>query len=134
RIEIERLEHHADFAPHGVDVGSARHQVDTVDDDRAAGRLFEPIAATQQRALARAGRADDEHEFLRRDGKIDAAQNFGLAETLAQAANGEDGGHSVDYPTSCPAQAGHPVITAWCERARCINPRRSLDRPTSRAM
>ena len=42
-------------------------------DDRAAGRLLQPVAAAQQRALARARRPDDEHELPRRDGKVDAA-------------------------------------------------------------
>src|SRR5712692_2847653 len=39
RIEIERLEHHADPSSHGVDIRRMRHDVDAVDPDRAAGRL-----------------------------------------------------------------------------------------------
>ena len=59
--------------------------------DRAAGRLLEPVAAAQQRALARARRADDEDQLLRHDREIDAAQHLDVVERLAQAADVEDG-------------------------------------------
>src|SRR5262249_59802004 len=88
--EIEGLEHRADPAPNGIDVGRARHQVDAVDMNRAAGRLLEAIAATQQRALARSGGPDDEHELLRQHREIDAAQHLEMTEALAQAAYFED--------------------------------------------
>ena len=41
RIEVERLEYHADLSPHGVDVGRARHDVDAVDANRTSGRLLQ---------------------------------------------------------------------------------------------
>src|ERR1700726_3087294 len=97
-IEIEGLEHHADASPHGVDIRRARHDVDAVDPDGAARRLLKPVAAAQQRALARPRRSDDEDELLRRDAEIDSAQHLDVMEALAQPADLEDRRGSAHDP------------------------------------
>jgi hypothetical protein len=47
RIEVERLEHHADALACAVDIGAGIEQVDAVDHDAARGRLLEPVEAAQ---------------------------------------------------------------------------------------
>ena len=64
--------------------------LDAVDHDMAGRRLLQPVAAAQQRALARARRADDEDELLRRDREVDALEDLDLPKRLAEAADVED--------------------------------------------
>src|SRR3989454_12507011 len=61
RVKIERLEHHADAPANGVDFDAGGEDVDAFHLDRARGRLLEPVAAAQQRRLARARRRSEEH-------------------------------------------------------------------------
>jgi hypothetical protein len=63
RVEVERLEHHADALARAVDVGARIEQVDAVDHDAARGRLLEPVEAAQQRRFPRARRPDHEHQL-----------------------------------------------------------------------
>ena len=75
REQVEALEDHANFLAHLVDVGLAV-EYDTVDADLAGGRLFEVVHAAQQRALARAGRPDDDDDFLLLDCEVDALEHL----------------------------------------------------------
>ena len=52
-----------------------RGQRGAVDPHLAGGRHIEPAQQMQQRALARAGRADDRDPLAGRDGEIDALQH-----------------------------------------------------------
>src|SRR2546423_1517180 len=61
RIQIERLEHHADAPAHGVDVDAGRHDVDALDADRARGRFLEAVSAAPQRRIAPARRPAAEY-------------------------------------------------------------------------
>ena len=63
RKQVEALEHHADFLADVVDALGVAH-ADAVDDDFAGRRFFQIIDAAQDRALAGAGRADDDDDFL----------------------------------------------------------------------
>ena len=74
--EVERLEHHADFAPHLVDALEVAGEFDAVDADHAALMLLEPVDAADQRRLARAGRAADDDALAAADGQIDRAQHM----------------------------------------------------------
>src|SRR5262249_52274440 len=109
----------ADPTSHGIDVGRARHQVNAVDMNRAAGRLLETVATSQQRALARSGRPDDEYELLRQHREIDSAQHFEMAEALAQAAYFEDrparGAHRLRMTAF---HAGRPAIGSLSSQGR----------------
>jgi hypothetical protein len=51
----------------------------------AAGRLLQPVAAAQQRRLARARGADDEDQLALRHRKVDALQHLEGAEGFMQA-------------------------------------------------
>ena len=73
--QIEGLEHHADapaepaqtLAGQGADVGAVHRQ-------RAGGDLVHPVHRPQQRGLARAGAADDGHEFPVLNGQVHVVQ------------------------------------------------------------
>ena len=86
RIEVERLEHHADALARMVDVGARIEQVDAVDPHRPGGRLLEPVEAAQQGRLARPRRADDEHQLALGQQEVDALQDMKGAEMLVEAA------------------------------------------------
>ncbi|MNS95796.1 hypothetical protein D3C72_1300680 [compost metagenome] len=57
------LEHHADFAAVGVDVGFRVGQLQAVDAHRAGIELFQAIEATQEGRLAGTRRADHHQHF-----------------------------------------------------------------------
>ena len=61
--QVEMLEHHADFAAVGVDVGLGVGQLQAIDADRAGVELFQAIEAAQEGGFARARRADDHQHF-----------------------------------------------------------------------
>jgi hypothetical protein len=90
RVEVERLEHHADAAAHGVDVDPGRHEVHALDPDRARRRLFQAVAAAQQRGFARARGADDEDQLASGDLEVDALENLEVAERLMESGNLEN--------------------------------------------
>ena len=66
------LEHDADVAAKDVQV--QRAHVDAVDQHPPARRIEEARHQPQQRALARAGRADDRHAAPGLDREVDAVQ------------------------------------------------------------
>ena len=57
------LEHHADFAAVGIDVGPRVGQVDAVDAHRAFVELLQAVQAAQEVRLAGTGRTDH-HQYL----------------------------------------------------------------------
>ncbi|MCY1541809.1 hypothetical protein D9M68_775120 [compost metagenome] len=63
RKQVEMLEHHADFAAVGVDVGLRVGEVEAVDAHRAGVEFLEAVEAAQEGRLAGAGRADH-HQHL----------------------------------------------------------------------
>ena len=73
REQVEVLEHHADFAPHLVDLLQVVGQFDAVDDDLAALMLFQPVDAADHRRFARAGGAADDDALAAHDLQIDVA-------------------------------------------------------------
>src|ERR1700733_6879710 len=102
RPEVELLKHHADLLSHGADalrrqtraparfvLGKAERFA--MDLDCSGVGFLEEREATQQGALARAGRADHASRFSLRDFEIDLVQDFNLTEALAEAAD-DDGG------------------------------------------
>jgi ABC-type cobalamin/Fe3+-siderophores transport system ATPase subunit len=71
--------------------GSVVEHVDAVDHDRAGGGFLQPVEAAQQGRLARARRADHEHQLAIGDVEIDALQDVQLPEVLVDAAGFDDG-------------------------------------------
>ena len=63
REQVEVLEHHADFAAVGVDVGFRIGQVQAINAHRAGIQLFQAIQAAQKGRLAGTGRADHHQHF-----------------------------------------------------------------------
>ncbi|MGY3410024.1 hypothetical protein ACVWZV_006137 [Bradyrhizobium sp. GM5.1] len=94
RKQVEALEHHADFAPHRIDVLEVRPELDAVNDDLAFLKLLERVDTADQRRLARAGGAADHDALALLDRKVDVAQHVKLAVPFVQAGNLDDGvGH-----------------------------------------
>jgi hypothetical protein len=85
RIEVERLEHHADALACMVDVGARVEEIDAVHLQAARRGLFEPVEAAKQRGLARARRPDDEDELALGHHQIDALQHMQGAVMLVEA-------------------------------------------------
>ena len=85
RIEVERLEHHAHFLAQSVHVDLRAQDVLAVERDHAGGRLFQPVAATQKRALARARGADEEEHLFSRELEVDALEDFDTSEGFAES-------------------------------------------------
>ena len=86
--EVEALENHADIPPGVAELAALeRGHILPVDDDAAAGRRLEQVDAAHQRALARAGEADDtedlalldaeRHIVERVDGGLAGAEGLG---------------------------------------------------------
>jgi len=75
RIERVALEHHRDVA------GARRQRVHhpVADADGAAGDFLEPGNHPQGRRLAAAGGADQHHELVMSDFKVDAVHHLGAA-------------------------------------------------------
>ena len=69
--QVEMLEHHADVATRGAQLGIGQlHQVATVDDDLACRGAVEQIQAAHQRAFARTGATNDAEHFARGDFRL----------------------------------------------------------------
>ena len=86
RIEVERLEHHADALARMVDVGARVQKIDAVHPHASGRRHLEPVQAAQQRGLARARRPDDEHELALGHHQVDALQDVKRSVMLVEAA------------------------------------------------
>ena len=68
----------------------------------AGGRLLQPVQAAQQGRLARARRADDEHQLALGHHQVDALQDVKGAEMLVDAARLDDGRRgSARRPSGC---------------------------------
>ena len=75
REELEVLEDDPDLATHLRDLAARQPgEVLAVEDDVAAGRDLVADEQLDERGLARAGRADEEHEIPFRDGQVHVAQ------------------------------------------------------------
>ena len=73
--QVEALEDHADFLAYLVDVSLAVEH-DAIDADFAGSRLFEVVHAAQQRALARAGRPDNDDDLFLLNCEVDALEHL----------------------------------------------------------
>jgi cysteine synthase A len=84
RKQIEALEHHADFAPHLVDVPQTGPEFDAVDDDPAFLKFLQRIDAADQRRFARTRRAANHDAFALCHIEVDVAQHMKVAKPLVQ--------------------------------------------------
>jgi len=79
RKQVEVLEHHADLAPHGIDIAQIASQLDPIDNNLPLLVLLETVDAADHRRLARSRRAADNDLLPLLDGQIHIAQNMELA-------------------------------------------------------
>ena len=63
REEIEMLEHHAHLLAVEVNIAALIGDIDAVKENLSARRNLQQVEAAQERGLAGAGRADDDHDF-----------------------------------------------------------------------
>ena len=84
RIEVERLEHEADVLSDAVQVDTTRHDLGAVDPDPSVARLLEAVDASQEGALARPGRPDEDDHLTRPHPEVDALQDFEVTERLVE--------------------------------------------------
>ena len=78
--KVEALEDHGDLPAHFQKRGAGkRGNILAVDDDAAGGRTLQKIDAADERALARAGQADNPENFAVLYGEIDVLQRFHIA-------------------------------------------------------
>jgi len=90
RVERIALEHHRDVAILARQV----RDVAATDVDAAGGGCVQAGDHVQQRRLAAARRADQDHELAGRDFEVDVVEDHGvLAVHLADVANGHSGHH-----------------------------------------
>ena len=113
-VERVALEHHRDAAL------GRRHVVDqaAADAHLAAGDVLQPGDRAQQRRLAAARRADEDHEFAVPDLQVDAMQDLGLAIGLDHAVQL----HVRHLDTSARARGGRRLSRSLV----------SIDRPSPR--
>ena len=134
REQVELLEHHADALAHAREpprvalavAAGARADRLAVELDDAGVRQLHEVEAAQQRALARAGRAEDGDALALRDVEVDAAQHLVAAEALGEAA---DAGAGVIRPLAePPLQHIGRAAPAARGRRRRSRPRRCRSR------
>jgi hypothetical protein len=106
RVQRVALEHHRDAAPRG------RELVDALgaDEQFAGGDVLEPGDAAQQRRLAAAGRADEDHELAIANLEVDAVQDHGLVEGLVQALDFQVGHAGI--PSGLPVDGSNMTTSA----------------------
>jgi len=63
REQVEVLEHHADFAAVGIDVGLGVGQLQAIDGHMALVEMLQAVEAAQERRFARPRRAEHDHHF-----------------------------------------------------------------------
>ena len=85
REQVEVLEHHADFAPHLVDLLQVAGQFGAVDDDAALLVLLQPVDAADHGRLAGARRPADHDALAALDREVDVAQHVEFAVPLVHA-------------------------------------------------
>ncbi len=76
RIKVELLEDHSHLGPQPGDVGFWVIQGHPVDDDIAALDQFQPVDATDERALSRTARSADHDDLPWMNGEIDILQDL----------------------------------------------------------
>ena len=111
RKQVELLEHHAHALAQDAELLLARGgHVVALEDDAAGGRLFQQVHRAQQRALARAGRADEHQHVALAHAHADALEHVQLAEALVQV---------VDFNQDIAAGAG---IKRLCRHGASSSP------------
>jgi hypothetical protein len=132
REEIEGLEDHAEPAPdlHDVDGRVGDHLA--VEQHVAVVDLLQQVDASQQRRLARAGRADQRDGVVLGHLEVDTAQDLGVAVRLGRhPADLEDGGHWRSCSLSTTRRLGggaakwHVAARPWSD---CRVNRRMADK------
>src|SRR3546814_1986207 len=81
-----------------IDVHIRPRDIDAIEDDLAAGRGFQPVAAAQHAALAGPGRTYDADQFARQNLQVNAAQNRQIAIGLLQPDQFKD--RRTHYPNT----------------------------------
>ena len=84
-IQVEALEHHADFRAQPRDLARGG-DADAIDHDLAAVDLLQPIDAAKQRALAGPARTANDHDLACLDAQVDIVQHVQRAEVLMDVA------------------------------------------------
>ncbi|SBL72341.1 Uncharacterised protein [Klebsiella oxytoca] len=82
REQIKLLEHHPGFLANQPLINLRVVDLQTIDDQLAAGNLFEFVNTAQQGRFTGAGRPDNHHDFALVDLQIDIMQHFGWAKVL----------------------------------------------------
>ena len=82
REQVELLEHHARFLTNQTVIHFRVIHLQTVDNQVAAGDLFQLVDAAQQGRLTGAGWPDNHHHFTLFDVQIDIVQHLGWAKVL----------------------------------------------------
>ncbi|MNV70494.1 hypothetical protein D3C71_1634640 [compost metagenome] len=117
REQVERLKHHAHLAANAAHVAiagvvaaavvtGARHHV-TFDFDTAFIDGFKVVQATQERALARAGRANHRHHFALFERQRHLVQHAIRAERLGDGAGLDHDGPARRRGGGCGRIIGH---------------------------
>jgi len=101
REQIEVLKHHSDLLPELVDRRLRRIDLPAFEQDLAGGRLLKQIQAAQERALAGAGRPDDENGFAVKNFSGNVIHRAKRTELLHQMVDPEHGSASVDRLIHC---------------------------------
>ena len=73
--QIELLEHHSHFAPVDVDVDRHIRDVNAIEDDLSAVRVFHAVETAQECTFSRAGRTDDADDIAFLDRDIETAKD-----------------------------------------------------------
>ena len=76
---------------------------DVGDADRANGRFFQEVEASQEGCLTAAGSTDEHHRLVLADLEVDAAQDVVVAEVLLYAASTYDDLSQLDHQLSARA-------------------------------
>ena len=86
--QVEVLEHHAHFLPHGVKL-TVRHmcQVLALEQDLSAAGLFQAVQTPEKGTLTGTGRSDNDHFFALFNVGGNVFQNVEIAERLVQMFN-----------------------------------------------
>ena len=87
RKQVEVLEHHAHLAAHGVDIHLRVGDLRAGKGDGTGRRLLEQVQAAQERRLAGAGGADDDHVFAGADVLGNIIEHEVVAERFGQMFN-----------------------------------------------
>jgi len=82
--EIELLEDHAHFSPHGIDVGSFSLQVDAVNIDVPGRGLLQVIDAAQYGAFSGAARTHDNDDLSFLNLQANVFDSLDVAKVLMQ--------------------------------------------------